>query len=291
MKRFILLFVIAVICTSAIFSQNIKNIYWKNSSENEETEAIVIAEVTEADNNQLVTIEIFPAGKKVANCAPYSSFEVPVKDGEAKAVWKFQRGTSDPALKQNPKYIAIARYGAQTLQTKVPLEIKLNRITVKNLKWLDENEKPVRKNVMGDVMICSAEVDGDLDKATVKIHDVNTGKNFANVELPVQNNMVYLSLAYGFDGMYLEKKPVLVFEIEAPGIEPVKSVPIEVSMTYRKRITYEDGEPLDDIPYKVILMNGKIIEGKTDKNGMIIIENLVPGDVYLYLEDGQFIMP
>jgi len=281
MKRFIVLFVVFSICSSAVFSQTIKNVYWKSTSENEGNEAVVIAELTEPVNNQFVTIEIFPAGKNESSCAPYAFFEVPVTDGEAIVSWKYQRGILDSAPKKNPKFIAIVRYGTQMEQTKESLEIKLNRISIKNLKWLDERGNAVNKNVMGETVICSADVYGNIDKAIVKIRDVNTGKIKVKVELPVQNNKINLGYIYQWDRIYLKKKPCYVFEIEAPGIEPVQSKPLEVSMKFTKKLVYEDGEPLDNWPYKAILMDGKVIEGKSDKNGMIIIENLIPGEVLL----------
>lgn len=279
MKKYILLFIACVLCSSSIFSQEVKNIYWKNLSENEGTEAVVVAEVSGEDKNQSVTIEIYPAGKNQSNCAPYASFEVPVAEGEARAVWKFQRGILDIAPKKNPAFIAVARYGMSSAQTKTPLEVKLNRVTVKNLRWLDEGKKPAKKNVMGKPMLCSADVDGNAEKVVVRVRDVNNGKTLVAVEVPVKENKVYLEIVYQWDGMYLEKKPSCVFEIEAPGCVPAKSPAIEVSMTYEKQIIYWDGTPIDDLPYKATLMDGRIIKGKTDKNGMVIIEGLIPGEV------------
>ncbi|MCQ2239999.1 hypothetical protein [Treponema sp.] len=281
MKKNILLFIACVLCSSAIFSQEIKNIYWKNSSENEGCDAVVIAEVSGGDKNQTVTIDIYPAGKNQSSCAPYASFEVPVAEGKARAAWKFQRGTLDIASKKNPKFIAIARYGLHSAQTKTPLEVKLNRLTVKNLKWLDENKKTAKKNVMGKPMLCSADVDGIADKVVVRIRDVNNGKSLVMAEVPVKDNKICLEIVYQWDGFYLEKKPSCVFEIQAPGCSPATSPAIEVSMTFERQIVYFDGTPLDDLPYKVTLMDGKIIKGKTDKNGMIIIEGLIPGEVYV----------
>ena len=289
MKKYILMLFACVICSSAIFSQEIKNVYWENASENEGTEAVVIVEMSEEAINKTVTMEIYPAGKNDSNSIPYASFEVPVAEGKARAAWKFQRGILDINPKKNPAFVAVARCGLQTVQTKTPLEVKLNRISVRNLKWFDENRKPVKKNVMGKAMLCSADVDGNIDKVVVRVRDVNNGKTLVAAEIPVKENKVYLEIVYQWDGMYLEKKPSCVFEIEAPGCVPAKSPAIEVSMTYEKQIIYEDGTPIDDLPYKATLMDGRIIKGKTDKNGMVIIEGLIPGEVYLEtmeIEDG-----
>lgn len=285
MKKVI--FVFCMFCFSAFgFAQKISSIKWENPFVDEGQDAALLIDVAEAEDGEIVLIKIFPQGKNEKNCVPYAVLNVPVKNGKANGIWKYERAAFDQLPKKNPKFAAFAKVGSATAQTKDLVEVKLNRVEIKNIRLLDENQNPVKAAVMGKEMSLVADVLGEVETVTLKVWDVTTGKLENKVELCIDyNKRIELGWIYDWDGYYLEQKPRVVFEIEAPGCAPVKSREIEISMIFKRQVRGPYGEVAVNHPYELMLMNGKKIAGKTDKNGMIIIKNLVPGEVQLSIDD------
>ncbi|MFC2289904.1 MAG: hypothetical protein ACFNKF_09800, partial [Treponema lecithinolyticum] len=84
---------------------------------------------------------------------------------------------------------------------------------------------------------------------------------------------------YHWDGDPLEEKPKYYFEVTANRCKPVKSEDIELGANYRFILVDGNGKVLPDTECKVSGADGAEQTVKSDSEGYVSVEDIVPGSI------------
>jgi len=172
--------------------------------------------------------------------------------------------------------------------------------TIKNLQWLNVNRIITQSSIGNDVTLYAQTENIDNDEP-VKITIWSKGDEkddlVGEYHSIIRYNQIVFNWVLAFD---IEKMENSMKEIEANGftipqyyfiiqyntIKSEDSNLLAVKDTIRKQILFEGTNiPAINRGYTLLLPDKTIINGKTDYEGYVYIENLIIGTYYFYLHE------
>ena len=121
---------------------------------------------------------------------------------------------------------------------------------------------------------------------TFRVYD-DKGRQVFEKGATIEGDKAEAEWTYHWNGEKLEEKPKFTFEVTGQRCKRVESGECEIGMEIHKVLQFEDGEPMSDEPYTIILSNGDNITGNADSEGIISIEDLIPGKYDIFTGENE----
>ncbi len=255
------------------------SVKWNSTAIDEGEEAELTATVKDIADGNTVTLQVFPEGKGPEDGAAYAKLPVTVKDGAVSAKWSYRADRREMPPEENPRFTFTAHSAwCNFAKSSNALEVKLRRPEITKAEWRDADGNAASKGLVGEPLNLHAEV-RDFDDGqgvTFTIRNKQTGETAAVFGAEVQDGIAEAEWTYHYNGEKLDAKPRYIFEVTGNRCKKAKSPEVEIGMEIHKVMCYEDGEPMEKMPYTIRLSNGDEIAGTTDKDGRIDKEDLIP---------------
>ena len=258
-----------------------KNVKWSVTSVEEDEEAELSACVEDICDGNMVTLQVFREGKGPENGCYLARFPLIVKDGKVSATWKYHADHDEPPPEQDPRFIFSAHSAWCNFEkSSNSLEVKLTRPEITKLEWQDADGNPVTKALVGDKLKLIAHTKDmeDGEGVTFGVYD-QKGRGDRLIGATVKNGKAEIEWTYHWNGLYYNEKPRFTFEVTGQRCKKVESGECEIGATFEAVLQNQNGEILKNLDYAIIQSDDSTSNSKTDDNGIIKVEDVIPGIV------------
>ena len=159
--------------------------------------------------------------------------------------------------------------------------MELRRPKIEKLEWQDAEGNSINKAVVGETIKLYAEVTEfeEGQGVTFTVYNSRTQAEVTGIGAEVKDGKAEAQWTYHWDGEPLEEKPKYYFEVTANRCKPVKSEDIELGANYRFILVDGNGKVLSDTDCKVTAADGAEQTVKSDSEGYVSVEDIVPGSI------------
>ena len=253
------------------------SVKWGSSSVEEGKEVELTASVQDIEDGNMVTLQVFPEGKGPEDGVPVASFPLTVKGGSVSAKWSYHANKSELPPDSDPKFVFSAHCAWCNFEkSSNSVEVKLVRPEITKAEWQDKDGGSTSKGLVGETLKLHAETKDMEGGVTFRVYD-DKGRQVFEKGVTIEGDKAETEWTYHWNGEKLDHKPKFTFEVTGQRCKRVESGECEIGMEIHKVLQFEDGEPMSDEPYTIILSNGDNITGNADSEGIISIEDLIPG--------------
>lgn len=265
------------------------NVKWSVTSVEEGEEAELTASVQDIDDGNMVTLQVFPEGKGPEDSVAIERFPLTVNGGSVSARWSYSARQDEMPPDSNPKFVFSAHCAWCNFEkSSNALEVKLVRPEIKKAEWHDSEGSSTDKGLAGESLKLYAQTKDMEGAVTFNIFD-GKGKQVASLSSDIKGDQAEAEWTYHWNGEKLEEKPKFKFEVTGNRCKKVESGEVEISATIDIIIKNEEDECLENIPYRIISNGEDYKTGKTDSEGKILEEDLIPAlyKIILLLEEEE----
>ena len=163
--------------------------------------------------------------------------------------------------------------------------MELRRPKIEKAEWQDADGKAASKGTVGMPVKLYAEVTEfeEGQGVTFTVYNARTGEAVYEAGSDVQDGKAEALWTYHWDGEPLEEKPKYYFEVTANRCKPVKSEEVEIGAKIYIPVETAEQKAGTDIEY-VLYTPGDEIKKKTDSEGIIKEDDLIPGEYTIVFE-------
>ena len=249
---------------------------WGKTSAKEGEEIELSAGVSDIADGNMVTLQIFREGQSPESGVPLAKFPLTVRSGAVNAKWLYRADRSEMPPEQNPKFIFTAHCAWCNFEKSCnTLEVELIRPEITKAEWRDKDGASTSKGLVGETLKLHAETKDMEGGVTFRVYDENNHEVFSK-GADIADGKAEAEWTYHWNGEKFDHKPKFTFEVTGQRCKKVESSEVEIGMEIHKVLKIGN-EILKDMDYRIILSNGDEISGKTDDEGKIEKEDLIPG--------------
>ncbi len=151
-----------------------ETVKWASASVNENEEVELSASVKDIEDDNMVTLQVFPEGKGPEDGAAIASFPCKVVNGSVSAKWKYKGNDKEVPPDDDPKFVFSANSAwCNFKKSSNTLTVKLTRPEVTKAEWKDEDGNVVNEVLAGDEVKLFAETKFISSGVTFNIFDHN----------------------------------------------------------------------------------------------------------------------
>jgi uncharacterized Zn-binding protein involved in type VI secretion len=255
------------------------SVKWSKTSCEEGEEIELIASVEDITDGNMVTLQVFPEGSGPESGRAYAKFPLIVKDGSVSAKWKYKADQRELPPENNPKFIFTAHSAWCNFEkSSNTLEVKLIRPEITKAEWKDSEGKTTNKGLVGEPLKLVAETKDMEGGVTFWIYD-DKGREVTSIGAEIKGDKAEAEWTYHWNGEKLDAKPKFTFEVTGQRCKRVESGECEIGATFEAVLQNQNGEILKDLDYAIIQSDDSTSDSKTDDNGIIKVEDVIPGIV------------
>ena len=255
------------------------SVKWGTSSVEEGKEVELTASVQDIEDGNMVTLQVFPEGKGPEDGVPIASFPLTVKGGSVSAKWSYHANKSELPPDSDPKFVFSAHCAWCNFEkSSNSVEVKLIRPEIKKAEWQDKDGGSTSKGLVGETLKLHAETKDMEGGVTFRVYD-DKGRQVFEKGAEIEGDKAEAEWTYHWNGEKLEEKPKFTFEVTGQRCKKVESSEVEIGMEYNLTILNFAEEPIEKQKL-IIYTNGESKDGTSDSDGIIKIEDLVPGETY-----------
>jgi hypothetical protein len=222
---------------------------------------------------------VFPEGSGPESGRAYAKFPLIVKDGSVSAKWKYKADQRELPPENNPKFIFTAHSAWCNFEkSSNTLEVKLIRPEITKAEWKDSEGKTTNKGLVGEPLKLVAETKDMEGGVTFWIYD-DKGREVTSIGAEIKGDKAEAEWTYHWNGEKLDAKPKFTFEVTGQRCKRVESGECEIGATFEAVLQNQNGEILKDLDYAIIQSDDSTSDSKTDDNGIIKVEDVIPGIV------------
>ena len=257
---------------------------WGATRAGEGEEVTLSAGVADIADGNMVTLQVFRAGRGPEDSTAQAVFSEKVKGGIVSAKWSYRANRRELPPEENPKFIFTAHSAwCNWEQSSNTLEVVVERPEIRKAEWQDSEGKRVSKGCVGKAVKLHAETKdiGEGEGVTFTVYD-KYKRGVYSVGAHVAKGIAEAEWTYQYTGEKLTEKPKFTFEVTGQRCKILESPEIEMGARIRLYLKNE-------IEYAVYGFEVSLIkDGDTDKaelisfdKGKIEKEDFIPG-LYTY---------
>uniref|UniRef100_UPI0025E7AEB3 PAAR domain-containing protein n=1 Tax=Treponema sp. TaxID=166 RepID=UPI0025E7AEB3 len=255
------------------------DVKWANTSVDEGKEVELTASVQDIEDGNMVTLQVFPEGKGPEDGVPITSFPLTVKGGSVSAKWSYHANKSELPQDSDPKFVFSAHCAWCNFEkSSNSVEVKLVRPEITKAEWQNKDGGSTSKGLVGETLKLHAETKDMEGGVTFRIYD-DKGRQVFEKGAEIEGDKAEAEWTYHWNGEKLEEKPKFTFEVTGQRCKKVESSEVDISATFEAVLQNQNGEILKDLDYAIIQSDGSTSDSKTDDNGIIKVEDVIPGIV------------
>ncbi|MCR5437232.1 MAG: hypothetical protein K6E97_09250 [Treponema sp.] len=208
-----------------------ETVKWASASVNENEEAELSASVKDIEDDNMVTLQVFPEGKGPEDGAAIASFPCKVVNGSVSAKWKYKGNDREVPPDDDPKFVFSAHSAwCNFKKSSNTLTVKLIRPEVTKAEWKDEDGNSLSSALVGQPLKLCAEVKNveDGQGVTFEVYDENLKQVFSE-GAKVEGGKAEAEWVYHWDGIKLDHKPKFTFKVTGARCKENESGELEVS--------------------------------------------------------------
>lgn len=260
-----------------------ETVKWASASTDEGKEVELTASVKDIDDDNMVTLQVFPDGKGPEDGVAIASFPCKVKGGSVSAKWTYKANDKEVPPDDDPKFVFSAHSAwCNFKKSSNTLTVKLVRPEVTKAEWHDEDGNSLSSALVGQNLKLYAEVKNVEDGQGLTFKIMESGKDepigILGAEVKDGKAEVDWTYIYKHDEEHpLKEKPKLKLVVTGSRCKEAESQELEISGTVEIYVINDYGEIQTSYDYKFKhLDSGDEKSGKI-KDGKIKIEDLIPG--------------
>ena len=255
-----------------------ETVKWASASVNENEEVELSASVKDIEDDNMVTLQVFPEGKGPEDGAAIASFPCKVVNGSVSAKWKYKGNDKEVPPDDDPKFVFSAHSAwCNFKKSSNTLTVKLIRPEVTRAEWKDSEGSSISTALVGQTIKLYAEVKNveDGQGVTFEVYDENLKQVFSEGS-KVEGGKAEAEWVYHWDGIKLDHKPKFTFKVTGARCKENESGEMEVSGKIDLQFVDKENYAVNDVEYK-ILCNDEEFDSGDLENGVYEKEDLVPG--------------
>ena len=263
-----------------------ESVRWEKTKVKEGEEVRLRASVKDIADGNGVTLQVFSEGKSPEDGIAYAKLVLTVEGGAAEGVWSYRTNGNDIPPERNPRFIFSAHSAwCPWKKSENSLEVELRRPKIEKLEWQDEDGNSINKAVVGtSIKLCCEVTEFEEGQGvTFTVYNARTGEAVYEAGSDVQDGKAEAQWTYHWDGEELKEKPKYYFEVTTNRCKPVKSTEVEIGAKIYIPVETAEQKAGTDIEY-VLYTPGDEIKKKTDSEGMIKEDDLIPGEYTIVFE-------
>nr|MCR5435635.1 hypothetical protein [Treponema sp.] len=256
-----------------------ETVKWASASVNENEEAELSASVKDIEDDNMVTLQVFPEGKGPEDGAAIASFPCKVVNGSVSAKWKYKGNDREVPPDDDPKFVFSAHSAwCNFKKSSNTLTVKLTRPEVTKAEWKDSEGSSISTALVGQTIKLYAEVKNveDGQGVTFEVYDENLKQVFSK-GAKVEGGKAETEWVYHWDGIKLDHKPKFTFKVTGARCKENESGEMEVSGKIYLLIHRYDDKKIEDVKMYLIGMDDSKEEISLDENNSFEKEDLIPG--------------
>nr|MCR5437815.1 hypothetical protein [Treponema sp.] len=250
---------------------------WASASVNENEEVELSASVKDIEDDNMVTLQVFPEGKGPEDGAAIASFPCKVVNGSVSAKWKYKGNDREVPPENDPKFVFSAHSAwCNFKKSSNTLTVKLTRPEVTKAEWKDEEANSLSSALVGQPLKLCAELKNveDGQGVTFEVYDENLKQVFSK-GAKVEGGKAEAEWVYHWDGIKLDHKPKFTFKVTGARCKEIESTEIEISDKFVIEIAALYDEKNNN-KYYLLSPDDKEEELDID-SGEIKKEDIIPG--------------
>jgi type VI secretion system secreted protein VgrG len=267
---------------------------WVKANVKEGEEAELTAQVKDIEDGNMVTFQVWKEGQDPAVNVAVEQVTAVIEGGTAKGKWKlFVNGNEMPPDK-DPKYFFTAHSAWCPYKKSGNMTVELKRPEVTKCEWHDEEGKSTDKGLVGKPLKLTASFNGDAVEgagATFRVYkegdDLKGGKPVYEAGAEIKGGKAEAEWTYRYrrdPENPLKEKPKYFFTVNSPRCKEAKSGNAEIGMEVDIPVCNWNGECYAELEYTLTGVDGTEEKKKTDKEGRIKSDTLLPGDYEINLD-------
>ena len=263
-----------------------ESVKWEKTKVKEGEEVRLRASVKDIADGNGVTLQVFSEGQGPEDGIAYAKLVLTVEGGVAEGVWSYRANGNDIPPERNPRFIFSAHSAwCPWKKSENSLEVELRRPKIEKLEWQDEDGNSINKAVVGTSikLCCEVKEFEEGQGVTFTVYNAQTEAEVTGIGAEVKDGKAEAVWTYHWDGEELKEKPKFYFEVTANRCKPVKSGEVEIGGKINIPVETTEQKAGTDIEY-VLYTPGNEIKKKTDSEGMIKEDDLIPGEYTIVFE-------
>ena len=252
---------------------------WGATRAGEGKEVTLSAGVRDIADGNMVTLQVFRAGRGPEDSAAQAVFSEKVKGGIVSAKWSYRANRRELPPEENPKFIFTAHSAwCNWEQSNNTLEVVVERPEIRKAEWQDSEGKRISKGCVGKAVKLHAETKdiGEGEGVTFTVYD-KYKRGVYSVGAHVAKGIAEAEWTYQYTGEKLTEKPKFTFAVTGQRCKILESPEIEMGATFDCFLQAKEGDLLENYDYKIIQADNSIEEGKTEADGIIKVKDAIPG--------------
>ena len=256
-----------------------ETVKWASASVNENEEAELSASVKDIEDDNMVTLQVFPEGKGPEDGAAIASFPCKVVNGSVSAKWKYKGNDKEVPPDDDPKFVFSAHSAwCNFKKSSNTLTVKLIRPEVTKAEWKDSEGSSISTALVGQTIKLYAEVKNveDGQGVTFEVYDENLKQVFSE-GAKVEGGKAEAEWVYHWDGIKLDHKPKCTFKVTGARCKENESGEMEVSGRIKGKVKTILGIKLEDFDFLLLDSSDNEKQLTVDEEGSFEEEDLIPG--------------
>ena len=252
---------------------------WGATRAGEGEEVTLSAGVADIADGNMVTLQVFRAGRGPEDSTAQAVFSEKVKGGIVSAKWSYRANRRELPPEENPKFIFTAHSAwCNWEQSSNTLEVVVERPEIRKAEWQDSEGKRISKGCVGRAVKLHAEAKdiGEGEGVTFTVYD-KYKRGVYSVGAHVAKGIAEAEWTYQYAGEKLTEKPKFTFAVTGQRCKILESPEIEMGATFDCFLQAKEGDLLENYDYKIIQADNSIEEGKTEADGIIKVKDAIPG--------------
>ena len=255
-------------------------VQWGATRAGEGEEVTLSAGVADIADGNMVTLQVFRAGRGPEDSTAQAVFSEKVKGGIVSAKWSYRANRRELPPEENPKFIFTAHSAwCNWEQSSNTLEVVVERPEIRKAEWQDSEGKRISKGCVGRAVKLHAETKdmGEGEGVTFTVYD-KYKRGVYSVGAHVAKGIAEAEWAYQYTGEKLTEKPKFTFAVTANRCKPVESSEVEISQKLRISLVDDFNKPIQK-GYKAILylLDESTEEISFDSEGKYEKTDFIPG--------------
>ncbi|MCR5437593.1 MAG: hypothetical protein K6E97_11080 [Treponema sp.] len=265
-----------------------ETVKWASASVNENEEVELSASVKDIEDDNMVTLQVFPEGKGPEDGAAIASFPCKVTNGSVSAKWKYKGNDREVPPDDDPKFVFSAHSAwCNFKKSSNTLTVKLTRPEVTKAEWKDSEGSSISTALVGQTIKLYAEVKNVEGSVTFNVFD-DKKKCVAGYMSEIKDGKAEAEWTYNYEHNSenpLKEKPKFTFEVVGQRCKKVESPSVEMGINHKVTVHDENGDLAKNRKYYISYSDGTNKKYVSDENGVIELKNIIPGVVTEIIED------
>jgi phage baseplate assembly protein gpV len=269
---------------------------WGKGRIREGEEVELSAGVKDIDDGNMVTFQVWKEGQDPASQISQERITGSVEGGMAKGKWTYRAVDvgEEAAPEEDPRYYFTAHSAWCGWKESGRVEVELKRPEVREAVWHNAEGKEAGTGQVGEVLKMGVTCNKDMEEGAGVVLKVYAEGSDPRRDKPVaeigsSNKAGKAEAAWAYEYRHdpenpLKEKPKYFFTAKGKRSKEAKSGNVEIGMEIDIPVCFDNGEAIADIEYTLTGINGAEEKGRTNSNGRIQSDSLLPGNYEISID-------